>query len=203
MVRRMIVVLIATALSLASSDSQAGTAEEKRAKGDKILREMSAALAGMQTFGFTAVTDNAGAGGANTRHVVQHVVVRRPNGFRSLVEGNQGMNAWYDGKELTLVSDSKKVWARGEVPPTLDKAMDYVAAVYDLKLLVYGGGVQYQVVAAPREPSSPRFRRAARSRQSATSRTSSAARRITKGSSRDTRSLYCSDGEAAPRPQLP
>lgn len=135
MARRMIVVLIAAALSLASRDSQAGTAEESQAKGDKILREMSDAVAGMKTFGFTAVTDDVGDGSANSRHVVQHVVVRRPDGFRRLVEGNQGMNVWYDGKELTLVSDTKKIWARGAAPPTIDQAMDYVAAVYDLKLI--------------------------------------------------------------------
>ena len=95
---------------------------------------MSDAVAGMQSFSFTAVSDKAEEGGKQA-HLIQHVVVRRPNGFRSLVEGDQGLNAWYDGKELTLVAPAKKVWAKGVVPATLDEAMDYVAAVYDLKLI--------------------------------------------------------------------
>jgi hypothetical protein len=132
----MLVVLIATTFTLAFGGSQPGATGDK-AKGDQILREMSDAIASKKTLSFTAeeFSEKVGEGGQKTQvHIVRHVVMRRPNGFRSLVEGDQGLNTWYDGKELTLVSNAKKLWARGEVPPTLDEAMDYVADVYDLKL---------------------------------------------------------------------
>jgi hypothetical protein len=137
MVRRVLALLIATTFSLASADSQPAKPDEKQARGDQILREMSNAVAGVKILSFTAeeFSEKVGKGGQKSQaHVMRDVVVRRPNGFRSLVEGDRGVNAWYDGKELTLVSDAKKVWATGEVPPTLDETMDYVADVYDLKL---------------------------------------------------------------------
>ncbi len=137
MISRILALLIATTFSLAFGDSQSGAAQEKQARGDQILREMSNAIAGVKIMSFTAeeFSEKVGQGGQKTQtHIIREVVVRRPDGFRSLVEGDQGLNAWYDGKELTLVSDAKKLWARGEVPPTLDETMDYVADVYNLKL---------------------------------------------------------------------
>ena len=137
MISRILILLIAATLNVAYGGSEPTTAEEKKAEGDRLLREMSKTVAGMKTMSFTAevVSDKVDSGGQKAqRHVVQHVVVRRPNAFTIRTEEDQGMNAWYDGKELTLVSDAEKVWARGPVPPTLDKAMDYVADTYDLKL---------------------------------------------------------------------
>lgn len=134
---RLIVLLIAAALDLACRGSEPRTVEEKKARGDQILREMSNTLAGLKTFSFTAdeVSDKVGPGSQKTQaRVVRHVVVRRPDGIATRMEGDQGLNAWYDGKKLTLVSDAKKLWARGPAPSTLDETIDYAAAVYDLKL---------------------------------------------------------------------
>jgi hypothetical protein len=128
--------LIAAAIGLACR-SEPKTAEEKKAKGDQILREMSNAVAAVKNFSFTAevVSEEVGAGGQKTqeRHV-RNVVVRRPDGFTITTEGGSGLSFWYDGKRATIVSDEKKRWARGPMPPTLDETMDYAAAVYDLKL---------------------------------------------------------------------
>ena len=136
MISRILVVLIAVTFSFAYGDTQPAATGDK-AKGEQILREMSDAIAGQKTLTFTAeeFSEKVNQGGQKTQvHIIRHVVMRRPNGFRSLVDGDQGLNVWYDGKELTLVSTVKKMWARGEVPPTLDETMDYVADVYNLKL---------------------------------------------------------------------
>ena len=62
------------------------------------------------------------------------MVVRRPDGFTFRTEGGLGATVWYDGKRATILSNEKKLWARGPMPPTLDEMLDYVAAVHDLKL---------------------------------------------------------------------
>jgi hypothetical protein len=136
MISRLLAILLATTFGLAFADAPPGATGDKT-KGDQILREMSDAIASKKTLTFTAeeFSEKVNQAGQKTQvHIIRHVVMRRPNGFRSLMEGDEGLNVWYDGKEITLVSDAKKVWARGEVPPTLDETMDYVADVYNLKL---------------------------------------------------------------------
>ena len=137
MTTRTFVLTVAAALGLACKGSEPKTAEEKKAKGDQILREMSSALAGVKNFSFTAeeVSEKVGPGGQKTQEkLVRRVVVRRPDGFFFQTEGGHGTTVWYDGKKATIISDEKKLWARGSMPPTLDETLDYAAAVYDLKL---------------------------------------------------------------------
>jgi len=134
---RTFVVALAAALGMACRGSEPRTAEEKKAKGDQILREMSSTLAGVKNFSFTAeeVSEKVGPGGQKTQEkIVRRVVVRRPDGFTFRTEGGLGLTVWYDGKKATIVSDEKKRWARGAMPPTLDEMLDYAAAVHDLKL---------------------------------------------------------------------
>lgn len=134
---RIVVLAVAAALHLACRGSEPRSAEETKAKGDQILREMSDAIAGVKNFSFTAeeVSQKVGPGGQKTPDkVTRYVVVWRPDGFTFRTEGGLGATVWYDGKKATIVSDEKKLWARGSVPPTLDEMLDYVAAVHDLKL---------------------------------------------------------------------
>ena len=137
MTRRISILSVAAALGLACAGSGPKTAEDKKAKGDQILREMSASLAGVKTFSFTAeeVSEKVGAGGQKTPvTLVRHVIVRRPDRFTFRTEGGAGATLWYDGKYATVVVDEKKLYAQGPMPHTLDETLDYAAAVYDLKL---------------------------------------------------------------------
>jgi hypothetical protein len=127
----------AAALGLACAGSGPKTAEDKKAKGDQILREMSSNLAGVKNFSFTAeeVSEKVGPGGQKTPvTLTRYVVVRRPDAFTSRTEGGPGTTVWYDGKHATIISDEKKLWARALMPPTMDEALDLAAAAYDLKL---------------------------------------------------------------------
>jgi hypothetical protein len=131
------VLAFAAASSLACRGSEPRTAEEKTARGDQILRQMSSSFADVKNFSFTAeeVSEKVGPGGQKTQEkIVRHVVVRRPDGFTFRTEGGLGATVWYDGKTATIISAEKKVWARGAMPPTLDETLDYAAAVHDLKL---------------------------------------------------------------------
>jgi hypothetical protein len=134
---RISILPVVAALGLACAASGPKTPEEKKAKGDQILREMGTAFAGVKNFSFTAeeVSEKVGSGGQKTPvTVVRHVVVRRPDGFTFRSEGGAGTTFWYDGTHATIISDEKKVYARGPMPATLDETLDYAAAVYDMKL---------------------------------------------------------------------
>jgi hypothetical protein len=121
-----------------SRTQQTLTPEEARAKGDAMLKEMSNNLSAMQTFAYTADErrQNPGASGANAeRKATRQVIVRRPNNLAFTGIGDNGETAgWYDGKHITLVSHRDKVWARGPMPPTLDEALDYLSAEYDVQM---------------------------------------------------------------------
>jgi hypothetical protein len=92
----------------------------------------------MQTFSYTADErrERVGQGGAKTeQHTTRQVIIRRPNALAVTGKRDGGdIRAWYDGKQLTLVSDRDKVWARGPMPATLDEALDFLADEYALQL---------------------------------------------------------------------
>jgi len=114
------------------------TPEAASAKGDALLKEMSKNLAALQTFAYTAEErrEKVGDDGKKTeRKATRHVTIRRPNGATFTASGDGGdIAGWYDGKHLTLVSSKDKVWARGPMPPTLDEALDFFSAEYDVQL---------------------------------------------------------------------
>jgi hypothetical protein len=70
-----------------------------------------------------------------TEHFVRYTTVRRPNQLTFTDKGDDhDASAWYDGKQLTIVSNRDKVWVRGPMPGTLDEAMDYVSAEYAVQV---------------------------------------------------------------------
>lgn len=112
------------------------TPEAARARGDELLKAMSKALGGLQTFAFTAqeVREQVKSGQKVERSVTRQVVIRRPNGVAFTAKGERDAAGWYDGKHLTLVSNTDKVWARGPMPPSLDEALDFLSAEYAVQM---------------------------------------------------------------------
>ncbi len=110
------------------------TPEAASAKGDALLKEMSKNLSAIQTFAFTS--DEVSTGGPKgERRVTRRITIRRPNAFTFTVTGDERDGAgWYDGKQVTIVGNRAKVWARGPMPPTLDEALDFVSAEYAMQM---------------------------------------------------------------------
>ena len=126
------------ALALGCSRPQTLTPEAARAKGDELLRQMSQTLAATQAFSYRAeqaVERIRGSGERVTERFSRNTVVRRPN---QLAFTDQGQDhdgaAWYDGRQLTIISNRDKVWVRGPMPGTLDEAMDFVSAEYAVQI---------------------------------------------------------------------
>ena len=129
--------LVAFALTVGCSRPQVLTPEAARAKGDELLREMSKNLGGLQTFAYTAdeVRTDTKGGRKVEKHVTRRLVMRRPSALTFTGKGDQrDIAAWYDGKHVTLVSHTDKIWARGPMPPTLDEALDFISAEYAIQM---------------------------------------------------------------------
>lgn len=112
------------------------TAEAASDKGDALIRQMSRTLAGAQQFTYNSAEtrQRVRSNGEKVEDVThRRVSIRRPNKVALVAKDeNHDGAAWYDGAYLTVVSNKQKAWARGPMPPTLDEAMDFLAAEYSI-----------------------------------------------------------------------
>ncbi|HEY7160806.1 MAG TPA: DUF2092 domain-containing protein [Acidobacteriota bacterium] len=106
-------------------------------KGDALLKEMSQKLAAARLFSFstTEFHDRLRPTGKRVQiNVTRDVLVRRPNGFWTKYKGDRDFEFWYDGKQLTGISNEKKIYIQHEMPPTLDETLDMLAARLNIDL---------------------------------------------------------------------
>jgi hypothetical protein len=132
-------VLLSCAMAIVGACNRAETLTPEAAskKGDALLREMSASLGSLQTFAYTSDErrEEVKGGAKQERRTSRRVIVRRPNAFAFASTGtDRDAAGWYDGKQLTIVSNRGKVWARGPMPPTLDEALDFLFAEYAIQM---------------------------------------------------------------------
>jgi hypothetical protein len=137
MIQRTALCLAAVAALTVACGPKPLTPEESRAKGEALLKEMSTNAGALQTFAYTAderreVVEN---GAKLEKHATRRVTMRRPNALTFTTTGDEREGAaWYDGKQVTLVSHREKVWARGPMPPTLDEALDFISEEYAIQM---------------------------------------------------------------------
>jgi hypothetical protein len=113
------------------------TPEQAAARGDAMLREMSKNAGTHPAFSYTATERREVVQGSTKTEKVatRRVTIRRPDRLTFTGTGEEADNvAWYDGKQVTLVSNRDKVWIRGPMPPTLDEALDYLSAEYAINM---------------------------------------------------------------------
>jgi hypothetical protein len=106
-------------------------------KGDALLKEMSQKLSAAQSFSFSTAEfhDRLRPSGQRVKfNVTRDVLVRRPNGFWTKYKGDRDFEFWYDGKLLSGISNEKKIYIQHEMPPTLDEALDMLAARLNMDL---------------------------------------------------------------------
>ena len=131
--------IIATvAVAACNTNREPSTPEAKRARGDELLKKMSAQLAGATSVSFTALqTREVVEGDKRTpRSRTVRYAVRRPDKahLTFLPEAGGSTDVWYDGVagKITLAHHQEKMWARGPMPKTLDEALDAAAYEYDI-----------------------------------------------------------------------
>jgi hypothetical protein len=106
---------------------------------------MSDTLSKAQAFSFetTETHDRVRRNGEKTQvQFTRQVVVRRPDKLTLHQSGaDRDFNVWYDGKALTVVGNRQKIYAKTDVPNTLDAMLDYVSDRLDVPLVM--GDVLY------------------------------------------------------------
>jgi hypothetical protein len=114
--------------------AESGSPEEALSRGKEIVREMSDLLE--ESSAFTVSTNEVHervrrSGEVDTLRFSREMTVRRPDrAWFHFQAPDRELEAWYEGDSLTLASAGRKVWAQVPMPPTLDEAMDFVAAEY-------------------------------------------------------------------------
>jgi hypothetical protein len=99
-------------------------------RADELVRQMSDHLARAQSLALEAeeVYDEVPEHSPRQQlSNVRHVALRRPNRLAGDAAGDAvNRSFWYDGKTFAALDKEQNVWASGEVPATVDEALDWV-----------------------------------------------------------------------------
>ena len=125
------------------------TEAERLARGRELVQQMSARLAAAPAISVTTteVRDVVRASGKKERMPVEGAyTMRRPDRFHARMTGGRGLEAWYNGKTVTIAAHPHKVFAQAPMPETIDRTLDVLAERYDIPLpmgdLLYGSAEQ-------------------------------------------------------------
>ena len=99
-------------------------------RADALVRQMSDRLARATAFALEAeeVYDEVPEHSPRQQLTnLRRVAMRRPNRLVGDASGDAlNRSFWYDGKVFSVLDKEQNVWAAGEVPPTIDAALDWV-----------------------------------------------------------------------------
>ena len=132
-----VALMIAVLVCGGCGSREPATDTERLARGRELVHQMSTRLAGVSavTVTTTEVRDVVRVSGAKESVSLAGVyTVRRPNRFHSKMTGGRGLEAWYNGKTLTIAAHPDKVFAQAPMPDTMDRTFDALAERYDLNL---------------------------------------------------------------------
>jgi hypothetical protein len=113
------------------------TDAEKLARGRELVQQMSARLAAAKavTATTTEKRDAVRASGKKEQLSISGTyTMQRPNRFYVKMDGDRKLEAWYNGKVLTIAAHPEKVFAQAPMPDTIDSTLDALAERYDLPL---------------------------------------------------------------------
>lgn len=123
-------------VALSVSGSARGRPNRVDPEADRVLRDMSRTLAGLQSFSFSAdhTLEAVTKSGQKLQFIASSdVAVKRPDRMRSdrkgqLIDGS----LYYDGKSITVYGRKANLYATAAAPATLDKAIDFARERFDL-----------------------------------------------------------------------
>ena len=125
-------------ISLVACGSREPTTDAERlARGRELVQRMSDLLAAAPAITVTTseVRDVVRLSGAKeTLPVTSVYTMRRPDRFHAKMTGGRGLEAWYNGKTVTIAGHPDKVFAQAPMPDTLDRTLDALAERYDMPL---------------------------------------------------------------------
>jgi hypothetical protein len=129
------VALLAAVTITACGRTEPTTDASRLARGRELVQQMSARLAAASAV--TAVTTETrervhATGRKESFSQTGVYTMRRPNRF--YIKMNGGLESWYNGKTVTIVSHPEKVFAQAPMPDTINRTLDALAERYDMPL---------------------------------------------------------------------
>ena len=132
--------LLLICILVAGCSRDPSTAEEKKARGEELLKKMSTALAAAKAMSLATDQTLDRLKGDDTRVQIKRssqVSMRRPDKIHMKRVDDEGESeVWYNGKYITLASHKEKAWARGKVPDTIDETLDFIHTEYAIPIPV-------------------------------------------------------------------
>jgi hypothetical protein len=142
-------VLALAAIILGNADrpvtAAAPTKKAVDADADKMLKQMTDYMAGLQSF--TVHSSSIDQATMKTGEKIQstsdmEVAVQRPNKLRSVQRGaGERLSLWYDGKTMTLACKGSNTYETAEAPGTIDATIDQMRK--DFKIDAPGADLLY------------------------------------------------------------
>lgn len=124
------VMAVGVVLALSGSAARPAPAPKIDAQAEQSLKRMSAFLAGLKTFSFSAeetVEEPRPGGQAVELSNRRRVTVARPNRLAAELAGDSGdRQFFYDGKTVTLFDRTARVYGTVPAPATIDAMLDDV-----------------------------------------------------------------------------
>ena len=130
---------LVTIAALVGACTSSPSSEERRAEGQRLLRQMSERLAAAQTISLTTDQEMERVAQDGTRGLERasvEIKVRRPDRFWFRASNARGLEGFFDGSRVTLISHSEKVYGEIPTPPTIDEAVDVLSDRYDVPMPV-------------------------------------------------------------------
>jgi hypothetical protein len=131
---------LASAIAVAAcGSSDPRTPEEAAARGAERLRAASDALAKTTAFGVdvSEMRERVRRNGEKVEERLQRqIIIRRPDRmwFKTVKASGGEHTGWYDGKAVTMVVQHEKIFARVNMPGTLDETIDDLTGRFDVPL---------------------------------------------------------------------
>jgi hypothetical protein len=142
--RSALLALAATGL-VACGPREPSTPAERLARGRELVQQMSARLASAKEVSVTTTEMREVvrlSGKKEPMSGTGEYTLRRPDHFRAKPTSGKGVEAWYNGKVLTIAVHQEKVFAQAPMPDTINRTLDALAERYDMALpmgdLFYG-----------------------------------------------------------------
>jgi len=134
--------LVATACSRSeaptpSSENTPPTAEQKRAQGDEILKQMAGKLKSATALTFSTSESNERVRRNNEKVTIKlerQVALRRPDRLWFKATGDRDLEGVYNGKVVMLITHKDKVFGEFPAPPTLEETADAITSKYGIAL---------------------------------------------------------------------
>ena len=121
----------------ACGPAEPGTDAERLARGRELVQQMSDRLAAATEIQVSTTETRDVVRGSGKKEAVSgtgQYTLRRPDRFHARITSGRGLEAWYNGKVLTIAQHEQKVFAQAPMPENINRTVDALSERYDLAL---------------------------------------------------------------------